>query len=106
MMWYGLCPLPLPGKPWGSTPTVQSLLMVRNLRTVKAGREAEAEGILTRVDGSETARRELAEIRDSLGEETGSVRDLFRPGLRRALLVGVGLSVFGQMTGVEAGGRC
>jgi len=40
LMWYGLSPFPLPKKPWGETPTVQSLLMVRNLRTVQAGRES------------------------------------------------------------------
>lgn len=68
---------------------------------VKAGREDEAAGILARIDGAETARRELAEIRESLGRAAGSFRDLFRPGLRLALLVGVGLSVFGQMTGVN-----
>jgi SP family arabinose:H+ symporter-like MFS transporter len=68
---------------------------------VKAGRELEAAGILTRIDGAEMARREVVEIRASLGRETGSAGDLFRPGLRRALLVGVGLSVFGQLTGIN-----
>jgi SP family arabinose:H+ symporter-like MFS transporter len=68
---------------------------------VQAGREAEAAWILERVDGSAVARLELAEIRDSIQGSTGSFADLFRPGLRMALVVGVGLSVFGQMTGVN-----
>ena len=68
---------------------------------VKVGREAEAAFILARVAGHETARREIKEILDSLGGGTGTAADLFRPGLRQALLVGVGLSVFGQMTGIN-----
>lgn len=68
---------------------------------VKAGRGARALRILARVDGPEVARREMAEIEQSIRGETGAVAELFRPGLRVALIVGVGLSVFGQLTGVN-----
>jgi len=68
---------------------------------VKAGKESRALAILARVDGAAVAAAELAEIRQSLGQETGTVGELFRPGLRRALLVGVMLSVFGQLSGVN-----
>lgn len=67
----------------------------------KAGRDEQALGVLTRVDGAELARRELAEIQQSIRDETGTLAELFRPGLRMALLVAVGLSVFGQLTGVN-----
>lgn len=67
----------------------------------KAGRDAQALAVLTRVDGVELARREMAEIQQSIREETGTLAELFRPGLRMALIVAVGLSVFGQMTGVN-----
>lgn len=68
---------------------------------LKAGREARGLDILTRVSGVATARRELAEINEGLAREEGSVRELFRPGLRLALIVGVMLSVFGQLSGVN-----
>lgn len=68
---------------------------------VKAGRQSRALAILQRVDGAEVAEREMDDIRGSLGRDQGSVRELFRPGLRMALLVGVMLSVFGQLSGVN-----
>jgi SP family arabinose:H+ symporter-like MFS transporter len=69
---------------------------------VAAGRPVRASALLERVNGREAAARELAEIQASLNVEEGTLRELFRPGLRTALAVGVGLSVFGQMTGVNA----
>ena len=68
---------------------------------VERRRENEALGILARIDGPETAARELTAIRRSLDGEEGTLRELLRPGLRTALLVGVGLSFFGQLTGVN-----
>ncbi len=68
---------------------------------VTKGRSAEALAILTRINGRGTAGRELVEIQSAAQREEGTVRELFRPGLRRALLVGVGLSFFGQLTGVN-----
>jgi MFS transporter, SP family, arabinose:H+ symporter len=67
----------------------------------KAGRDAVALRILTQVDGAEVARRELAEIRASLQHEVGSARELLEPGLRRALIVGLGLAIFGQLSGIN-----
>lgn len=57
--------------------------------------------ILARVAGRESARHEMNEIKDALAREEGTLSELFRPGLRVALLVGVGLSFFGQLTGVN-----
>ena len=68
---------------------------------LKVGRDLQGLAILTRVSGSATARREAADIQESLGREAGSLWELFQPGLRRALLVGVMLSVFGQLSGVN-----
>jgi SP family arabinose:H+ symporter-like MFS transporter len=68
---------------------------------LKAGHETRGLDLLTRVSGAATARRELVEIKEGLAREEGSVRELFRPGLRLALLVGVMLSVFGQLSGVN-----
>ena len=67
----------------------------------KENRDTRAFGILARVGGRESARRQMAEIKDALAREEGTLAELFRPGLRVALLVGVGLSFFGQLTGVN-----
>jgi SP family arabinose:H+ symporter-like MFS transporter len=68
---------------------------------VKAGREAAALGILTRVNGLAIAQDEIAEIRNATRSESGSLSELFRPGLRMALVVAHGLAIFGQLTGVN-----
>jgi SP family arabinose:H+ symporter-like MFS transporter len=68
---------------------------------LEGGREGKAFGILARVSGRDVARRELMEIRTALAREEGTLRELFKPGLRWALIVGVGLSFFGQLTGVN-----
>ena len=68
---------------------------------VQQGQEAQASHILTRVSGPDVAARELAEIRSSISHRRGTLGELFAPGLRVALLVGVGLSFFGQLSGVN-----
>ena len=64
-------------------------------------RDEEALRILTAVGGPQVAERELAEIKASPAIEEGSIAELFGPGLRTALAVGVGLAFFGQLTGVN-----
>jgi SP family arabinose:H+ symporter-like MFS transporter len=51
--------------------------------------------------GGGAAARELREIKASLNHKESSWRELFSPGIRKALLVGVMLSVFGQFSGVN-----
>jgi len=63
------------------------------------GRIEEALQILSRVNREDQSRKELDEIRKSLADETGSVAELFEPGMRRALLVGVALALFNNWTG-------
>ncbi|MBK8857102.1 MAG: sugar porter family MFS transporter [Opitutaceae bacterium] len=67
----------------------------------KEGRTEPAFRILAGVAGREPAQAQLREIQDSLAHEEGTLAELFRPGLRRALLVGVMLAVFGQLSGVN-----
>jgi SP family arabinose:H+ symporter-like MFS transporter len=68
---------------------------------VKAGREASALRILAGVNGPEIAQREVAEIRDAMTSEAGSLSELLQPGLRTALVLALGLAIFGQLTGVN-----
>lgn len=66
------------------------------------GRSEEALRILTKVDGAAKAKTEIEHIRNSIQSEHGNVRQLFRPGLRKALLIGVVLAVMQQWTGINA----
>lgn len=61
----------------------------------------QALAILARIGGQNHANGELKEIKESLNEETGSIRELFEPGFRTALLLGVLLAVLGQITGIN-----
>ncbi|MBX7256013.1 MAG: sugar porter family MFS transporter [Candidatus Hydrogenedentes bacterium] len=63
------------------------------------GRHEEAQAILTRVDGPASAESEMAAIRESLQEDTGSWSDLFAPGMRFALFIGLMLAIFNNWTG-------
>ena len=62
---------------------------------------AEALAILTRVGGREHAAAELAQIQEAIAAETGSFAELFRPGLRRPLMIAVVLAVLQQITGIN-----
>lgn len=68
---------------------------------VKRGREAEAEALLARINGPARAAAELAEIRAAAGHRAGSVFEVFAPGLRVALVIGVVLAVLQQVTGIN-----
>lgn len=63
----------------------------------------EAETVLVRITGEQNNELVLAEIRDSLTHEEarGALRELLQPGLRLALMVGVGLAVFQQFVGIN-----
>jgi MFS transporter, SP family, arabinose:H+ symporter len=70
----------------------------------RQGRFEEARQVLARVHGPESAETELAEIRQSLFQEVGGLRELFRPGLRSALIIGLMLAFFNNWTGWSAMG--
>lgn len=64
----------------------------------------EALQVLTRIGGPDFARKELEEIRESLAQESGTFSEIFQPGMRTALLVGVLLAFFNNWTGWTAMG--
>jgi SP family arabinose:H+ symporter-like MFS transporter len=68
---------------------------------VENGRLKRGFMILARVDGRDTALEEMAQIQEAAAREEGSVRELFKPGLRLALIAGLGLAIFSQLTGVN-----
>lgn len=68
---------------------------------VKEGLEEKGYHILKKISGKTLAKQELAAIHDSVAEKRGAIGELFKPGYRLALIVGLGLSIFGQFTGVN-----
>jgi MFS transporter, SP family, arabinose:H+ symporter len=68
---------------------------------VEMGRSAEALVVLTTINGPVTATQELSEIEQTVAEESGTLAELFQPGLRRALWIAVALAVLQQVTGIN-----
>ncbi len=68
---------------------------------VETGREAEARIVLERVGGPAQAAAELAEIRETVAAESGTLGELLGPRLRRPLGIAVFLAVFQQVTGIN-----
>ncbi|WP_242206400.1 sugar porter family MFS transporter [Aestuariivivens insulae] len=62
----------------------------------------EASKILNRVNGSSQGGKVLNEIKEALKEEKGTLKELFSKNLRPALIVGMVLALFSQITGINA----
>ena len=69
---------------------------------VKENRSDEALKILNKINGPEEIHRILKEIKEAVNEEKGSFLDLFKPGIRKAMVVGSVLALFSQVTGINA----
>jgi MFS transporter, SP family, xylose:H+ symportor len=67
------------------------------------GRDDEALAILTKAGGADLASQEIQEIKISLAQDAdmGSFSDIFLPGVRIALLIGVGIAILQQATGIN-----
>jgi len=69
---------------------------------VKRGRTADARAALRRVRPAQDVDAELHEIAvDTANDQPAAWRDLAAPDLRPALVVGIGLAVFQQVTGIN-----
>ncbi len=67
------------------------------------GKNQQAGTVLTRINGSSLAEKELHSINEALAkEEKGSWKALFRPGIRVAMFAGIILAVLSQFTGINA----
>ncbi|RCH54258.1 arabinose-proton symporter [Mucilaginibacter hurinus] len=69
---------------------------------IKKNRSDEAIDTLERVNGKDEAQAVVQEVKESLGHEEGTVGELFKPGLRKAMIVGAVLALFSQITGINA----
>jgi len=64
-------------------------------------KESEAIKILTKINGSILAQKEIVDIKDTIQMEKGSIIQLFKPGIRKATFIALFLSVFSQLTGID-----
>jgi len=65
------------------------------------GKKEDAYKVLERIGGAANAHTELAEIMASQHKETKTLRNLMRPGVRRALAVSAGLAILIHVSGVN-----
>ncbi len=69
------------------------------------GRDADAHNVLRQIGGQTYASAEIANIRSSLAAEAfveaSSWREILRPNIRRIVLIGIGLAVLQQWTGIN-----
>lgn len=71
---------------------------------LRQGRRDEARASLTRTQPAADAAREIAALEKAIAHEppAGAWRDVFDRAWRRPLLIGVGLAIFQQVTGINA----
>ncbi len=67
----------------------------------KQGRSPAALEILSRVNGHQAAAGEMAEIEETLAQESGTIGQLFHHKMRLALVIGVLLPFFSQISGIN-----
>jgi hypothetical protein len=63
----------------------------------------DADAVLRHLRGADDAAAELRTLRTDLAREGGrlaSARELLAPRLRRPLIIGIGLAMFQQITGI------
>jgi sugar porter (SP) family MFS transporter len=66
------------------------------------GRTEAAQSVLRRVLGRQDVSAELHELQATLVQQRGGWADLLSPEVRRPLVVGLGLAMFQQLTGINA----
>lgn len=69
---------------------------------VKRNKDADALDTLQKVNGAEEGKNVLQEIKASLNQESGTLSELLNSNLRPALVIGVVLALFSQITGINA----
>jgi SP family xylose:H+ symportor-like MFS transporter len=65
------------------------------------GRKAEARQVLLQMNSADTTQQIIANIQDSFQQKKGAWRDLLKPGMSKLLIIGIFLSVFQQVTGIN-----
>ena len=66
------------------------------------GKETSARAVLSKMASPDEVDRQVGEISAALAQERGTLGELFRPGIRITLLIGIALAIFQQWTGINA----
>ncbi len=69
---------------------------------VKKGKDDDALDTLEKVNGPVEGKNVLNEIKATLGQEVGTLSDLFSRRFKPALIIGIVLALFSQITGINA----
>ena len=69
---------------------------------VAQNRIPQALRVLVRTSGEEIAQVQLQEIKESMNEEKGGIRELLKKFMRRPLLIGILLPMFSHLSGIAA----
>jgi len=70
---------------------------------VKTGKVKEATAVLNKINGPKIGKQELDCISNSLSDEkNSSMKQLFKPALRKVLLIGTLLAIFNQAIGMNS----
>jgi len=67
---------------------------------VKVNRSEEARDVLSRIGGASLAESELQEIEGTISAASGSIAQLFKHGLRKALFVSLFLAIASELSGI------
>jgi len=65
-------------------------------------KEDKAYSILNKISGPVIAKNELSDIKNVLSHKKVSLKKLFQPGLRTAMIIGIVLAVLSQFSGINA----
>lgn len=68
---------------------------------VHRSRQSQAQAVLQHIRGNTDVEAEIKDIEASLDQQNESWRELLKPTIRPALMVGVGLAIFQQITGIN-----
>ncbi|WP_117592261.1 sugar porter family MFS transporter [Haloprofundus halophilus] len=68
---------------------------------IEQGRDDDAREVLSRTRDRTTVDEEMSDIKETVAVESGDLRELLEPWVRPMLIVGVGLAVFQQVTGIN-----
>ncbi|TKC12818.1 sugar porter family MFS transporter [Pedobacter polaris] len=69
---------------------------------IQKGRTAEGVSIINRITNQPKAEIEAGLSKQNIKNEAGSYKELFAPGVRKALLIGILLPLFSQFSGINA----
>ncbi|WP_126973277.1 sugar porter family MFS transporter [Gynurincola endophyticus] len=90
----------------GILPSILFIILLANVPEsprwlVQQHRSVEAKSILLKINDAVTVENEMNSIQSAIGEKQISLKELWKTGFRKALLIGVVLAILSQITGIN-----